>query len=202
MNKISFGQYRAIDLGIMAVILVVAEALIAKAASSWFQMELYMLSPSIAIICIVMMRWGGFAAIHAVAGGAAYCLALGASAEQFAIYCFGNCLALVSLILIKTLGKQKIRESALLTIIFVVLTFIGVELGRGLVSLIFGMAFDSILAFFVTDSLSLVFAVVVVLISRRVDGLFEDQRAYLIRTESERRRAQSFDDPAGSSDGD
>ena len=194
MNKISFGQYRAIDLGIMAVILVIAETLTAKAATSWFEMELYMLSPSIAIICIVMMRWSGFAAIHAIAGGAAYCLALGASAKQFAVYCIGNCFALVALILIKVFGKQKVRDSVLLTAVFAAVSFIGTELGRGLVSLVFGMPFDSILAFFVTDSLSLLFAVVVVLIARKVDGLFEDQKAYLIRTESERWREQSYDD--------
>jgi len=147
----------------------------------------------VAVICIVMMRWGGFAAIHAVIGGAAFCLALGATAEQFVVYCIGNCFALVSLILIKVLGKQKIRDRVWLTIIFTVLAFVGTELGRGLVSLIFGLAIDAVLAFFTTDSLSLVFAVVVVLISRRVDGLFEDQKAYLIRTESERRRARSSD---------
>ena len=193
MNNISFKQYRAIDLGMMAVILFVVETLTAKAANSWFPMELYMLSPTIALICIVMMRWGGFAAIHAVVGGAAFCLALGATWEQFLIYCIGNCLALVSLILIKALGKQRIKDSVVLTIIFTVLAFVGTELGRGLVSLIFGLTIDSMLAFFTTDSLSLVFAVVVVLISRRIDGLFEDQKAYLIRTESERRRAQSPD---------
>lgn len=193
MSNISFKQYRAIDLGILAVILFVAETITAKAANSWFPTELYMLSPLVAVICIVMMRWGGFAAIHAVIGGAAFCLALGATAEQFVVYCIGNCFALVSLILIKALGKQKIRDRVWLTIIFTVLAFVGTELGRGLVSLIFGLAIDAVLAFFTTDSLSLVFAVVVVLISRRVDGLFEDQKAYLIRTESERRRARSSD---------
>lgn len=193
MNNISFKQYRAIDLGILAVILFVAETITAKAASTWFPTEFYMLSPSIAVICIVMMRWSGFAAIHAAVGGAAYCLALGATAQQFVIYCIGNCFALISLILIKALGKQKIKDSVWLTVIFTVLAFVGTELGRGLVGLIFGLAIDSIIAFFTTDSLSLVFAVVVVLISRRIDGMFEDQKAYLIRTESERRRAQSPD---------
>lgn len=195
MNNISFKQYRAIDLTIMAVILFAAETLTAKAASSWFPTEMYMLSPTIALVCIVMMRWSGFAAIHAVIGGAAYCIALGASAEQFAVYCIGNCLGLVSLVLIKALGKQKIKDSVLLTIVFTVTAFVGTEFGRGIVSLFFGLTFDSMLAFFTTDCLSLVFAVVVVLISRRIDGLFEDQRAYLIRTESERRRAQSLDNP-------
>lgn len=39
-----------------------------------------------------------------------------------------------------------------------------------------------------TDSLSLVYAVVVVLIARRMDGVYEDQKSYLIRTEDERKR--------------
>lgn len=194
MGNISFKQYRSIDLAILAVILFVTETLTAKASAVWFPFELYTVSPSIAVICIVMMRWGAYAAIHAAAGGAAFCLALGASAEQYAVYCIGNCLSLISLALIKTLGKQRIRESVPLTLVFTAVTFIGAELGRGLVGVILGLPFDSILAFFTTDSLSLVFSAVVVLISRRTDGLFEDQRAYLIRTEAERRRAQYPDD--------
>lgn len=194
MGNISFKQYRGIDLTILAVILFATETLTAKAAAFWFPFELYSVSPSIAVICIVMMRWGGFAAIHSVIGGAAFCLALGASAEQYAVYCIGNCLSLISLVFIKAVGKQKIRESVFLTVVFTVVTFIGVELGRGIVCVIMGLALDSVIAFFTTDSLSLVFAAVVVLISRRIDGLFEDQKAYLIRTESERRRAQYPDD--------
>ncbi len=41
MSNISFKQYRAIDLGILAVILFVAETITAKAANSWFPTELY-----------------------------------------------------------------------------------------------------------------------------------------------------------------
>lgn len=193
MNKISFEQYRAIDIGIMAVILFVAETLTAKAANMWFPGELYALSPTVAIVCIVMMRWGGFAAIHAAVGGLAFCFALGADIKQFAIYCAGNCFALISLILIKVLGKQKIKDGALPTILFTALAFMGAQLGRGIVGLFFGAPIESVPAYFAADSLSLVFAEVVVLISRRVDGLFEDQKAYLIRTEAERRRAQSPD---------
>lgn len=193
MNKISFGQYRAIDLAIMAVILYIVETLTAKAANTWFPEQLFMLSPAIAVICIVMMRWGGYALIHAIVGGAALCLASGASFQQFAIYCAGNCFALVSLVFIKIFGKQKIRESILLTVVYTAAAFIGAQIGRWLVGLLFGGAVDSIIVFVTTDSLSLLFAVVVVLISRKIDGLFEDQKAYLIRTESERRREQSYD---------
>lgn len=194
MNNISFGQYRAIDLGILALILFVAETLATKAANVWFPGELYALSPSIAVICIVMMRWGGFAAIHALVGGLAYCIASGASVKQFAVYCIGNCLTLAALIMFKVLGKAKVKDSALLTFVFTAIAFAGAQFGRGLVSICFGEPVSSLPRFFTTDSLSLLFAAVVVLISRRIDGLFEDQRAYLIRTESERRREQLHDD--------
>ncbi len=191
MKQRTFGQYRAIDLGIMAVLLFVFEMLTATAATKWFPSELYTLSPTITIVCIVMMRWSGYAAIHAVVGGAAFCVASGASPEQFAIYCIGNCAALVAMILFKTHGKEKVRSKAVLAVLFAVAAYFGVQFGRWLVALVFGASLDSLVMFLTTDSLSLLFAVVIVLIAGRLDGLFEDQRAYLIRTAEERKREQN-----------
>lgn len=191
MNNISLKQYKAIDLGILAVILFVAETITAKAANVWFPEQLYTLSPTIAVVCIVMMRWSGFAAIHAVVGGAAFCIASGASAEQFVIYCVGNLLILIPLVMIKFLGKQKIMNSIFLTICYTVLAFLGAQVGRWLVSLFFGGTADAIVMFIATDLITLLFSIVLTLISRKVDGLFEDQKAYLIRTEAERMRERS-----------
>lgn len=191
MNKISFKQYRAIDLGIMAVLVFLFEMITTTAAVRWFPGELYTLSPTIMMICVVMMRWGGFAAIHAVAGGAAFCIALGASPQQFVMYCAGNCLALLAMLFFKMHGKAKVRESAILTMAFAASAYAGAQVGRWLLGLLFGGSLDSVIVFFTTDSLSLLFALVVVLILRRVDGLFEDQREYLIRTEDERARERN-----------
>ncbi len=190
MSQLSFRQYRAIDLGILAAILFAAEMIAALAASKWFPGELYTFSPTIAVICIVMMRWNGYAAVHAAAGGLAFCLASSATAGQFAVYCAGNCFALIALVLFKVFGKEKIRSKPYLTVIFTAAAFCGAQAGRWLISLFFGASADSFFDFFAADSLSLLFAVVVVLISRRADGLFEDQKSYLIRTEAERRRQQ------------
>lgn len=191
MKNISVKQYRAIDLCIWTAILFVFESVTALAASRWFPGELYTLSQTVAVLCIVMMRWGGYAVIHAVAGGVAFCLASGGSPEQFAVYCVGNCLALAALLLFKAAGKEKVRQKIHITMIFTAVAFCGAQLGRWLVSLVFGAPFDSLVMFFTTDSLTLLYSVVVVLISRRVDGLFEDQRNYLARTESERRRQEA-----------
>lgn len=197
MKNISFKQYRVIDLVIWLVILSVFEFLTVTAGARWFPGEIYTLSQLVAVLCIVMMRWNGYAVIHAVAGGFVFCLAQGASPEQFAVYCIGNCFALVALALFKGLGKENIRAKVHFTVLFVVAAFCGAQLGRWLVSLIFGAPFDSAATFFLADSLSLVYAVVVVLVSRRADGLFEDQKHYLIRTEDERKRQKMPDEFGG-----
>lgn len=188
MNNISFKQYRIIDLAIWAFILTVFESLTVLAATRWFPKELYMLSQVVAVLCIVMMRWGGYAAVHAVIGGAVFCLISGGNGPQFAVYCIGNCFALLALLLFKALGKEKVRAGVLWTILFVIFAFCGAQIGRWLVSLLLGGVPASIISFFMTDSLSLLYAVVVVLIARRMDGVYEDQRSYLIRTEDERKR--------------
>lgn len=193
MNNLTFKQYRTIDLGIMAVILFLFEMLTATAATKWFPGELYTLSPTITVVCIVMMRWGGYAAVHAAAGGAAFCIASGASGQQFIMYCVGNCFALLAMILFKTHGKTKVKDMPLLTVIYTAAAYAGAQLGRWIIGLCFGASLDSIVMFLTTDSLSLLFAVVVVSISRRLDGLFEDQKAYLIRTQEERARERNKD---------
>ena len=199
MKQISFRQYRAIDLAILSVILFAAEMITVKAAGEWFPDELYTLSPTAAVICIVMMRWNGYAVFPAIAGGAAYCLALGASLPYYAVYCAGNCFALIAMLLFRISGKEKVREKPVNTLIFTAAAYVGVCLGRGLGTAVIGgkNVFDAFVSFLTADSLSLVFSAVVVLLARNIDGLFEDQKAYLIRTEAERRRAQSpdpFDD--------
>ncbi len=189
MNKsITFGQYRAVDLTIMTVLTVVAEAIVSLAASKWFPYELYSLSPMVAMVCIVMMRWGVWAVIPTVLSGAAFCLVIGATPEQFVIYCAGNCGALIALILFKAVGKEKVRAKALMTAVFALTAFAGTICGRWAVALLLGWEINSIISFFLADCLSLVFAVGVTQLARRIDGLFEDQKAYLIRTDEERQK--------------
>ncbi len=192
--NLSFNQYRTVDLTIMAVILAVAEAVFSLGTTKWFSAVDYVISPTLIFVCIVMMRWGGFAVIHAVIGGVVLCLTTGASAEQFAVYAAGNCGLLIALVMLKLLGKQKVAGSGVLSAIYVAVAYVGEQLGRWLLGLMVGGSAGDIIRFFTTDALSLLFAVVVVLIARKPDGLFEDQRAYLIRMEKERIEEQRLHD--------
>ncbi|MBQ8967408.1 hypothetical protein [Ruminococcus sp.] len=195
--NLSLKQYKAIDLGLIMLILAVSEVLIARAARVWFPQEVYALSPTLTVVTIVLMRWGKSAAVHAAGGGLAMCLALGADVKQMIVYCAGTCLALAALLMFRRWDKEQVRNSSLLTLMFTLAAYISAQLGRWLVMLIFGGTVGDLVKLFAADSLTLLFTLVAVQLARRIDGLFEDQLHYLIRTQSERRRQQADDTGCG-----
>ena len=179
--RFSFQQYRAIDLGLFAVILCVSECLIVNAATFWFPDQLYTVSVVGAVTAIVLMRWGPWAAIHAVLGGLVFCLASRGSARQYLIYCIGNLFSLLMLIPLKTLGGEKIRLDGVLSVCFGLLTLLLMQLGRALTALVMGTEPAACFGFFTTDALSLLFTGLIIWVARRLDGIFENQRHYLLR---------------------
>ena len=179
------GQYRMVDLIMLAVMMAVGEALVICAGRFWFPDQLYTLSIVPLMTAIVMMRWGPWAAIHAALGGAVYCWASGATAAQWAVYCGGNLLALSAMLLFLAPGKEAIRKDAVLSISFGVATALLMQLGRALLSLLFGGTAGEMVVFFTTDVLTLLFTAVVTGIVRRLDGVFEDQINYLLRVKRE-----------------
>ena len=182
MNRqISFQQYRRIDLILFAVILWITETLIVTAATHWFADQLYTVSVVGALTAIMLMRWGPYAAIHAVLGGLVFSLLSHGSAKQILIYCVGNLFSLAALLPLRRLGKEHVRSDSFLSVGFGLLTLLLMQLGRALMALLTGTTFLTCLGFFTTDALSLLFTAVIVWIARRLDGVFEDQKHYLLR---------------------
>lgn len=180
-RQLSFQEYRAIDLAMLAALLCVTETLIVKAATWWFADQLYTVSVVGALTAIVLMRWGPWAAIHAVLGGAVFCLASHGNARQFLVYCLGNLFSLLALVPLKFLGGERIRLDSILSVCFGVGTLLLMQLGRALTALVLGTDFQTCLGFFTTDALSLLFTGLIIWIARRLDGIFENQRHYLLR---------------------
>ncbi|MBQ5977706.1 MAG: hypothetical protein IJL51_06190 [Oscillospiraceae bacterium] len=186
MNRsFSFKQYRGIDLTLFALILCVSEMLIVNAARFWFADQLYTVSAVAAVTAIVLMRWGPWAAIHAVLGGLVFCLASRGSARQMLIYCAGNLLSLVALLPLRLLGSERIRKDGFLSVCFGLLVLLLMQLGRAVTALVLGTGFSACLGFFTTDALSLLFTGVIIWIARRLDGIFENQKHYLLRIHKE-----------------
>lgn len=194
MKQITFKEYRSIDLLMLTIMVIVFEAIATYASGKWFHLQAMNISVSLVMICITMMRWNAFAVIQALAGGIVYCIAAGASPEQYIIYCVGNLFALIALAWIKLFGKERIRKDVLKLISFVILAYLGMTGGRCLVSLLFGGHIKALIAYVTTDIISLLFATVVLILLRNTDGMIEDQKTYLLRVEKERKEDSTYEE--------
>lgn len=179
--RLTFRQYRAIDLALFSLILCAAETLLARAASVWFPGQLYTVSAVGALTAIVMMRWGAPSAVYAALGGLALCLNSGASPTQYGIYIGGNLFALLALPLVRAVGSERVRRDSFLSVSFGLCVLLLMQAGRAVVAFVLGTSARNCLGFFTTDSLSLLFTGLLVWTARRMDGLFEDQKHYLLR---------------------
>ena len=133
-HRMTFRQYRQMDLAVFGGMLVLAETMIVLAATRWFPAEAYTVSAVAAVTAIVLMRWGPWAAIHAVLGGLVYCFVSGGKPGQYLIYCAGNLFALLSLLWFRILGKERIREDSFLTVMFALTTQLFMQLGRAAIA--------------------------------------------------------------------
>ena len=187
MSNLTFKQYRNIDLSIFAVLTILSEGITTLATGRWFAAQPVAISTTFVFICIMMMRWGGFAAISAVVGGLVFCIASGAEIQQIVIYCVGNCFALLAMLWFKVFKKDEIRLDFFKLVIFVLSAYISMQLGRWLISLCFGGKLWNLVGYLAVDVISLLFAVVLMLILRKQDGMIEDQKAYLFRLDRQKR---------------
>jgi hypothetical protein len=187
MNRqISLSQYRAIDLSILTGLMAVSQVAIHLAVSFWRADQTgYIVSPVAAIVALVMMRWSLWAAVPALAGGAVLTLLSGGTAEQMLIYSAGNLLSLLALLYLKLIGKERVRGNVMLALFFAILVQLLMQFGRAGVALLVGHPLQACWDFITTDAMSILFTLVIIWIVRRVEGLFEDQKHYLLRIQRE-----------------
>ena len=177
-------EYRRIDLAMLGLALAVFEFIIVYAANWWFPGQPFTVSLAAAMTSIVYMRWGAWGAIHAVEAGFVYSFFSGATWAQLAIYCVGNLFSLLAVLLLKAFGKERVR-TGYLSLIFPLLVQLLMQGGRAAVALFLGAGPGDAVRFFTTDSLSLLFTFVIIWIARKLDGVYEDQKHYLLRIHAE-----------------
>lgn len=195
MNKqLTLQQYRNIDLFLFAAMLALFEFLIVRFAIA----SVYTLSLAGAICTIVYMRWGWWGGLHAALAGVLFCfyysMVPGAPAvdwTDYVIYIIGNLFSLIAVFGLQKAGKERVRQNTLASLAFSLAVILLMQGGRSLMALTLGSAPGDALGFFYYDPLSILFTVVVTWIVRRLDGVFEDQKHYLLRLQEERERNNS-----------
>lgn len=184
---ISFKQYKLTDLFLFAAILAGFELILHFAMVAFGDNANFTFSPMVPLVLLVMMRWGWVSVFYAVGDGALYVLLKGGNWQSFVIYCVGNAFIMLLLLFTRFVGKERIRKSAYLSISFVVLGWILTVLGRSAVATTVGGDFVYALVQQLYDLVSMVIGVIIILIMRKLDGMFEDQKHYLRRFDDERR---------------
>lgn len=189
---ISFKQYKFTDLFLFAVILIAFE-LILHYAFIAFDGD-FTFSPMVPIVILVMMRWGWVSVFYAVGDGALFCLLNGGGWQSYLVYCVGNAFIMLVLILHKITGKEKISKMLSLTLLYVSLAWLATVLGRTAIAVCLGTNFIVAFTSQLFELISLIIGILIVLIMRRLDGMFEDQKRYLRRMDAERKESMRRDE--------
>lgn len=192
---ISFKQYRFTDLFLFAVILAVFElilhfAFIAFEGNGAF----FTFSPMVPIVLLVLMRWNWYAVFYAVGDGLLYCILNGGSWQSYLIYCIGNAFIMLLLIYNRFVGKERVTQKAVLSLLYVVLGWLATILGRAVVAACVGINFADALTGQLYELISLLIGILIVMLMRRLDGMFEDQKHYLKRIDAERENMRKRDE--------
>lgn len=195
MKQITFKQYRRIDLAILCLLTAVFEAIAAFATNLWFGAQPMAISITLALTCVTMMRWDYRAVLPSFVGSLAFCLVTSyivpsTELQQFIIHCAGSLFCVLAYPLLMKLKKEEVRSNLFKRVLFVLAAYLSVTLGRWLVSLVFEPTIETLLPFILTDLLSLLFAIFVMSIGKSIEGLIEDQKAYLFRLEREKKEKQ------------
>ena len=178
-------QYRAIDLSLFAIILIVFEIVIVKAAVSWFPDEAWMVTAAPAVTAIILVRWGLWCAIHAALGGVVSVLARSGSWQECLIWGIGNLAALIMLLPERKWGWKKLHDSLPVNLLYGALTVLSMQAGRSVMALLLGESPERALRMMLIDSVTYIFTMTIVWIASRLDGVLEDQAHYLKRLNHE-----------------
>ena len=177
----SLSQYRAIDCSLFAIMLIVFETVIVRAATGWFPKEAWTVSVVPAVTAIVMVRWGPWCAIHAALGGIVTVAALKGNGIQFLIYGIGNLAALSVWPLLRKTGWETLHRNVLANLAFGALTVLAMQIGRALIALITGTPLAGLALYITADAVTYIFTAVILWIASRLDGILEEQTHYLER---------------------
>ena len=189
----SFKQYRNLDLAIFIAMYAVCEYLVIKAATVWFD-EPYSISIMLPMLALVMMRWDKYCLVNSIIYAVLFVFYQHGSLNQYLIYIIGNLGFMLSYFYVMKIGKDKIRSNFYNAALYMIVCFLLMETFRGLSSMIVSKTGPGVIvSFIMTDMLSLVFGLLVVIATRKTD-VFEDQKQYLLKINSQDKQDGGWQD--------
>ncbi len=190
---ISINQYRLTDLFLFAVILLFFDLITYYAPQLFPGGAIYSFCLTVPITLLIMIRWGWQSVFFAVGDGVLLSLLNNPSSWQSYIsYAAGNALMMVLLLAVKFIGKDKLIGRWYTAACFVIVGWALANFGVTCIQAMFGYNFGEVAAanfgFGINGVLALAMGLVIVLVLRKLDGMMEDQKAYIKRVNGEQKR--------------
>lgn len=180
-GRLTYEQYRLADLIMFTIIMAGCETLNVLAISKWFPTQLYSISIMLTVTLIVLVRWNWWASFFPIVDGVLYCALNGADFSTFAIYIIGNVFVMFAWFLFKAIPKEKVLSKWYWVALYGFIGFLLLLIGRSIVALVCGYSFlDTLSVSVYAESLNGFFAIVVLLLIRKLNGLLCDQKQYLL----------------------
>lgn len=186
-GRISYNQYKLADIMMFLLIMCVCELVNILAIRSWFTGMTFSVSVMLLVSLVVIIRWNWLGVLFPVIDGVLYCLMMGAEGWQYAVYVIGNAFVALTAVDFLFIPKEKIVGRWWATALYALVAYVLLVFGRSVVAVCFGKSFvGTILATAAAESLNLTFALIGLLVLRRVEGMLADQKKYLFKVTKER----------------
>ena len=183
------------DLSIFIAILVIAELAVHYAAVWLPGGALFTVSFMLTITLIVMVRWGWPSVFYALLSGVLYCALNKGGLTSYLVYGIGNCFVMFTLIPLKLIGTDKIVSKWWSAVLLVLGGWLCVYLGRSVVWTVCyavqpvagAKIYSGFIDFAAFDLVPLALTIIIILVLRRFDGMFVDQKSFLKKLDESRR---------------
>ena len=182
----SLNKYRIIDLFIYGFILLFMQ--VVSVIAQYRLTTFFTLSITIVMLIILTVRWGLFALIHAAVVGLVYAFLATQMIDgeksllvNACIYGIGNCFIVINVLLLKLMGAERLYSGGWWLILYALVGFVSVIVGRSLVGMFFGEQFiTSVKNFATTESLNFIFAIIILFITNKQENMLKDQKEYFL----------------------
>ncbi len=183
-------KYRAIDLLILTVIMIVLETVCVMGISRFD--SIFVISVTTIVSLIIMMRWSAWGLIPSVLGGGYFAYFINAilggvtfAYPEVIIYAVGSLGLSVLLIYFKFVGKDRITQGGWFLVLYALIGFLAVCLTRSVVAVCFGKNFILYLKNqLIAETLNFVFAIIILFITNKQENILRDQKDYLSEVSS------------------
>lgn len=185
--------YKKIDLGIFMFLACLFEVVNFWACIGFGNDALAYFTFTIVISLIAMFRWGIsgllIAPIAGFVGSLMNTIYTGFNITTYLTYVIGNSFIILSYLYLIKIGRTKVKENSFLLVVYLLIGYISVIIGRNLILSIFtgfNLFFDNLSIMVIPEAIGLLVSLFVIFIANKKNGILVEMISYIRGVQKEK----------------